>query len=592
LPSTATPTTAAAPMNSAALYGRLLKYLVPYRGVFLLGIFGMVLAALTEPLFPAIMKKLLDDGFGAKNRNVIMWLPIALIGIFILRGLITFCTSYCIAWVSNKILTDIREQMFGRLVRLPTRFYDDQASGLLISRIAYDVGNVTAAATSVITVLVRDTVIILGLLAYLFYENWKLTLIALIVIPSSAVVIRLFSKRLRNMSRAAQAAVGSITQVLGESIEAHKVVKVYGGQGYEASRFGRANHMLRGINMRQTIAAAATVPITQFFAAIALAAVIYAAMWQSQADQTSVGSFVAFITAMLMLLAPLKHLADVNAPLQRGLAAAESVFAMLDEPMEEDRGIHTLGRSKGALRFEQVVFKHERAERAALDGVSIDITPGQTVALVGPSGGGKTTFANLIPRFYRPTSGRISLDGIDINEIKLESLRENLAFVSQDVVLFNDTVAANIAYGLKQSVSREAIEAAARAAFADHFIAELPQGYDTLIGENGVRLSGGQRQRLAIARALLKDAPLLILDEATSALDTESERQVQAALEVLMKDRTTLVIAHRLSTIEKANVIAVLERGRIVERGTHAALLEQGGVYSHLYRLQFAEAAQ
>ena len=580
-----------APLDSARLYLRLLAYVRPYRMVFALGILGMGLASLTEPLFPAIMKPLLNDGFSGKNFNAsLYWLPAALVGVFVLRGIINFCTSYALAWVSNRILLDMRDAMFARMVKLPTTFYNNSSSGALISRITFDVNNVTSAATTVLTSLVGDTITIIGLFAYLFYESWALTLVALAIVPCTAVVIRIFSGRLRRVSRGAQHAMGDITHVLGETIEAHKVVKVYGGQEYEKNRFHQANARLRGMNMRQTVAASATVPITQFFGSTAMAIVISIAIYQAAGGQTTVGGFVAFITAMGMLLQPLKRLADVNAPLQRGLAAAESVFLLLDELEEEDKGTQTLARAQGALRFDDVVFQYPNAERAAINHLSLDIAPGETVALVGTSGGGKTTVANLIPRFYHPQSGAILLDGINIEDLTLESLRANLALVSQDVVLFNDTIAANIAYGLKRNVTREEIIKAATDADAMKFIAEQPQGLDTMIGENGVRLSGGQRQRLSIARALLKDAPVLILDEATSALDTETERAVQAALNVLMQNRTTIVIAHRLSTIEKADRILVIDHGRVAEAGTHAELMAREGMYASLHRLTDAGA--
>jgi subfamily B ATP-binding cassette protein MsbA len=582
---------ARAPLNSTRLYLRLLGYVRPYRAVFGLGLVGMGLAALTEPLFPALMKPLLNVGFGGHDRASLVWLPLALIGIFLLRGVINFLTSYALAWVSNRILLDMRDAMFARLVKLPTVFYNNQSSGTLISRITYDVNNVTSASTSVLTVLVGDSITIVGLFGWLLYENWKLTFVAVAIVPLTAGVIKVFSGRLRRMSREAQRVMGDITHVLGETIDANKVVKVYGGQEYERERFHDANARLRGFNMRQTIAASATVPITQLFGAVALAVVVAIALYQSTGNQTTVGGFVSFVTAMLMLLAPLKHLADVNAPLQRGLAAAESVFNMLDEAVEDDRGTRNLDRARGALRFQDVVFGYPRAERLAINQMSFEIAPGETVALVGTSGGGKTTVANLIPRFYHPQSGAIYLDDINLEELTLDSLRANLALVSQDVVLFNDTIAANIAYGLKRRASRAEIVRAATAADAMKFIDEQPQGLDTLIGENGVRLSGGQRQRLAIARALLKDAPLLILDEATSALDTETERTVQAALERLMRNRTTLVIAHRLSTIENADRIMVVDHGRIVEAGSHAELIALEGIYASLHRLDDAAHA-
>jgi subfamily B ATP-binding cassette protein MsbA len=578
-------------LDSRQLYVRLLGYVRPHWRMFALAMLAMVAAALTEPLFPALMKPLLDHGFtpGQQRPAEVVWLPLAIVGIFTLRGMLGFFSSYALAWVTNKVVLDLRNAMFGQLVRLPTRFYDNQSSGLLISRIAYDVNNVTSAATSVLTVVVKESLTVVGLMAWLLWLNWQLTLVALTLIPIVGIVVRLFSKRLRTMARGSQFAMGDITHVIDESIGCHKVVKIYGGQQYEIDRFGHANAVHRGYSMRQTVAASATVPITQLFASVALAIVIALALNQSAANQTTVGGFVSFITAMLMLLAPLKQLADVNAPLQKGLAAAESVFSLLDEPAEADSGKIALPRAKGELAFEQVRFRYPTAERDALAGVDFTIAPGQTIALVGPSGSGKTTIAQLLPRFYSPSGGRICLDGHDIEELTLPSLRENIALVSQDVVLFNDSVAANIAYGTMRHASRAEIEAAAQAAHALEFINAMPQGFDTTIGENGVRLSGGQRQRLAIARAILKNAPVLILDEATSALDTESERQVQAALEELMKTRTTLVIAHRLSTIERADRILVLSHGRIAEAGSHAELLAHDGLYAQLYKIQFAE---
>jgi subfamily B ATP-binding cassette protein MsbA len=424
----------------------------------------------------------------------------------------------------------------------------------------------------------------------LLWSNWQLTLIALVVIPPIAFVVGKFSRRLRASSRESQRAVGGVAEVLDEAITNQRVVRIFGGQGYESARFERASQRIRRFNMKQATAAAGTVPVTQLIVACAIATIIYFAASQAFAGTTDVGGFIKFIAATGMLLQPLKRLTGVNEHVQKGLAAAESVFGIMDEVDEDDRGTTVIDRARGALRLEEVTLTYRGASRPALDRVSLDIRPGETIALVGPSGGGKSTLIHVLPRFYHPDSGRITLDGHDIESLTLESLRCQISLVSQNVVLFNDTVANNIAYGRADTVSRDAIVRAAEAAHAMEFIATLPEGLDTEIGENGARLSGGQRQRIAIARAILKDAPILLLDEATSALDTESERVVQAALESLMQGRTTIVIAHRLSTVEKADRIVVMAQGRVAEVGTHRELVDRGGLYAGLHRLQFATA--
>jgi subfamily B ATP-binding cassette protein MsbA len=580
-------------MTSTELYLRLLTYVRPYWGAFVVALVCMGLSSVVEPVLPAMMKELLDNGFSS-NRGQWDWLlyPLAIVAIFVARAILGFIGDYVMSWVSNHVVTDLRQAMFIKLLTLPNRFFGDNLSGRVMSRITYDVNGVTGAATGTLTILVKDSLSIMGLLGWLLYLNWKLTMVTIFMVPFIAIAVRVFSKRLRYIAKASQEAQGEITQVLQETIEGYKVIKIFAGHQYETDRFIAVQQKQRRLNMRGTVAAAAQGPIVQFFAAIALATIMGTAMYQVANDKTTVGSFVSFITAMLMLLAPLKRITDINAPIQRGLAAAESVFGLLDTLPEDDQGTETLKPpahgEAGLVEFDQVCFTYPGAERPALDNVSFAIQPGECVALVGQSGSGKTTIANLLPRFFHIDSGEIRINGHKLENIRLASLREQIALVSQEVVLFNDTIAANIAYGSRRNASPEEIQAAAKAAHALEFIEKLPQGFDTMVGEHGVKLSGGQRQRLAIARALLKDAPILILDEATSALDTESERHVQAALDELMRGRTTLVIAHRLSTIERSDRIIVLSQGRIVESGAHSTLLAQGGAYANLHRLQHA----
>lgn len=576
-------------MESKTLYFNLLSYVKPHWRMFALSVLTMVLTAASEPVLPALMKPMLDGSFVAKDVTIIRWIPIALVALFVVRGLTSFISIYSMSYVGNHVVMDLRRRMFEKLLAQPVPYFDDANKGQLVANTAYNVSQLTDAATNVLTTLVRDILTVAGLLGWLLYLNWKLSLVTFAIAPPALWVFRLASRRLRYTSRELQRNLGDITQVLDESISGQKIVKVFDGRQYERSRFDAVIQHARRFSMKQTAADQAHNPITQLLAAIALAIIVYIATRQAAMDQTTVGGFVSFIVAMLLLSAPLKRLSSVNASLQRGLAAAEAVFSLLDLQDEPDTGTNVIDRARGELRFEDVHLNYPGRPRPALAGIDLEIHAGETVALVGGSGGGKTSLVNLIPRFYVPSQGRLLLDGIDLNHIQLSSLRANIALVSQETTLFNDSIAANIAYGRMDRVSRADIERAAEAAHAMDFIRDSPAGLDTLIGENGVKLSGGQRQRIAIARAILKNAPILILDEATSALDTESERQVQAALDNLIQGRTTLVIAHRLSTVENADRIVVLDQGRIAEVGSHAELLTRGGIYSRLYALQFHE---
>ena len=572
------------PSSERVLLARLFRYVRPHWRVFALGVVAMMLTGSTETALPAIMQHLLDDGFGGKGNPQLMWTaPLMIIGLFLGRGMFTFTMNYAMNEVSNSVLYDLRKQMFDRLVQMPVSYFSTHSAGTIIARLVNDVQNVTQSLASVLVIMVRDTCVILGLLGWLLYLNWQLTMIAFVLIPMVALAVGAFSRRMRRLSGEQLRYTGELTSVVGEAIHGNPVIKVYAGQEHERSRFAAASRQLQGFARRMTVASSLLVPITQVMAAVAVSLVIALALYQSQQDRTTVGGFVSFLTAMLMILNPLKHLADVNGQLQRAFAAADAVFHFIDEPIENDHGTREIGRAKGALRFEDVRFGYEGSTSLALKGIDLEIKAGETVALVGGSGGGKTTLANLIPRFYSVTDGRILLDDIPIESLKLESLRRQIAWVSQQVMLFNDTIANNVAYGSRRGASEADVRAALDAAYLTEFVASLPDGINTMIGDNGIRLSGGQRQRLSIARALLKNAPILVLDEATSALDNESERFVQAALDKLMHGQTTLIIAHRLSTIEKADRILVLYDCRIVESGTHAELIERGGLYARLH---------
>jgi len=576
--------------SGSETYRRLLGYILDHKGRITLAILAMVAYAATDTAFAALMKPMLDGSFVNRDETAMHVVPLALIGIFAIRGLASYGSDFLMAWLGWQVITRLRQQMFDRLLEMPTGMYDHTASGELISKLTYSVNRVSRATTHAITILIRDSLTIIGLLAWMFYLNPGLALTIFLIAPPLTLIIRRITRKFRQVSRKIQAQMGNVTHVIEEAVEGHRVIKIFGGKRYEAERFDEVNERMRRFEIRLARIKAASVPVVQFLIAMVLAVIVYLSSIDSVVQAVSVGAFVSFFTAMLMLFAPIKRLTTVNATIQNGIAAGEVVFDLIDREGERDEGSRTLERAEGHVRYEHVSFSYGSDKERVLHDIDLEIPAGQTVALVGRSGSGKTTLANLLARFYEVHDGRILLDGIDIRELKLDSLRAQIAYVGQNVTLFNDTIGNNIAYGRLGGASREQVEQAARAAHAAEFIESLPSGYDTEIGENGIMLSGGQRQRLAIARALLKDAPVLILDEATSALDTESEIWVQRGLEALLENRTTLVIAHRLSTIENADRIVVMGSGRILEQGSHAELLARDGAYANLYRMQFSEA--
>ncbi len=572
--------------DSSRLYRRLLVYAWPHKWIFLVAVFGMALLSASSTAFAALMRLLVDRGFVERDPATITLVPLLIVVIFVVRASGTFLSQYGMSWVGRRVIFDMRQAMFVHLTRLPSGYYDTTPTGGLISKLIFDIEQVATAVTEAVLTLVRDGLTVLALFGWMLYLNWKLTLIFAVLLPISTWLLSIMSQHFRVTSSRIQVSMGDISQVLQQTIGGQRIVKAFNAQDNEARTFRTANERNRKETTRKSAISSIGTSLLQVLAAGALALVIYVAFL---IGDITAGDFTSFITAMTLMMAPGKSLAKMSEIVQTGLAAAQSAFELLDQAAEADTGVARLERVRGRIEYRGVGFRYATSDAPALHDVSFTIEPGQTVALVGTSGSGKTTVASLLPRFYRVTEGEVRIDGVNLNDLALADLRSHIAIVAQDTLLFDDTLCNNIAYGESGAVDAQRVQAAARAAHVLDFAASLPEGLDTRVGERGTRLSGGQRQRVAIARALYKDAPILILDEATSALDSESERYVQEAMQTLRKNRTTLVIAHRLSTVERADRIVVLAQGRIVETGAHEELLARNGVYAGLYRQQFAE---
>ena len=570
-------------------FKRLWPMIKPFKAGLIASGIALVFNALADSGLIYLLKPLLDDGFGKANHSFLKIMAFVVVGMIILRGVTNFISNYCLAWVSGKVVMTMRRRLFKHLMFMPVSFFDRNSTGKLLSRITYDSEMIASSSSGSLITIVREGAYIISLLAVMFYTSWELTLVLFVIGPIIAVLITIVSKIFRKLSKNLQDSMGELTATTEQMLKGHKVVISFGGQFVEEERFNKVRNNMRRKGMKMATADTIYDPVVQIIASLALVAVLFLATTPLIAeDNLSAGSFTVVFSSMLAMMRPLKSLTNVNSQFQRGMAACQTLFAILDLEPEKDNGTYKAEPAKGELEFKNVSFAYQGKEELALNNISFSVPAGKTVALVGRSGSGKSTIANLVTRFYDIEQGEILLDGVNIQDYRLSNLRENCAVVSQQVHLFNDTIANNIAYAAQDKYSREEIIAAAKAAYALEFIEKLPQGFDTVIGENGASLSGGQRQRLAIARALLRNSPVLILDEATSALDTESERAIQSALDELKKDRTVIVIAHRLSTIENADEILVIDHGEIRERGNHRALLEQNGAYKQLYSMQFS----